>query len=189
MFNCRQKINFILHAFFENLQRYCRLVILGILGMAGYAHPKRYYKVKENFLVYRQTKNQNPHSRLSGGYCKDMQTSYFGYFGYACICTPKMVLSNCRKFWRLSACHKYTSSFTFSWDIKFWRTLQFDWLTAFWPITREPDFYEIWEWREISITMLVFFLDYFLEKLMPNVFKKSLQKTILGPFPSLFSQI
>ena len=43
-------------------------------------------------------------------YCKDMQTSYFGYFGHAWLYTPKMILSTCRRIW--SACQIYTSSFT-----------------------------------------------------------------------------
>ena len=40
MFICRQKINFILHIFLKLLERYCKLVILGPLHMASYAHPK-----------------------------------------------------------------------------------------------------------------------------------------------------
>ena len=46
-------------------------------------------------------------------YCKDMQTSYFGYFRHAWLHTPKMILSTCRKPRCLSACQNYTSSFTF----------------------------------------------------------------------------
>ena len=37
----RQKINFILHIFFVILQRYCKLVVLGTLGMPGFVHLKR----------------------------------------------------------------------------------------------------------------------------------------------------
>ena len=35
MFICGQKINFILHVFLKILQRYCKLVILGTLGIPG----------------------------------------------------------------------------------------------------------------------------------------------------------
>ena len=38
-----------------------------------------------------------------------------------------------------------------SWDITFQRILQFDWLTAFWPITWEPEFCQIWNrWWNIN---------------------------------------
>ena len=40
----------------------------------------------------------------------DMQT-YFGYFGQAWPCTPKMIVSTCGKLQCLSACQKYTSLF------------------------------------------------------------------------------
>ena len=35
MFICGQKFNFILHVFLKILQRYCKLVILGTLGIPG----------------------------------------------------------------------------------------------------------------------------------------------------------
>ena len=47
-------------------------------------------------------------------YCKDMQASYFGYFGHVWICTLKIVISTCRKFQCFSTWQKQTSSFTFS---------------------------------------------------------------------------
>ena len=49
---CMQKINFILHIFLETLERYCKLVILGTLGMPDFAHPKWYYELAENVYVY-----------------------------------------------------------------------------------------------------------------------------------------
>ena len=45
-------------------------------------------------------------------YCKDMQTSYFGYFGHAWLHTPKMIVSTCTRLWCLSVCKKQFSSFT-----------------------------------------------------------------------------
>ena len=53
-----------------------------------------------------------PTRMLFWRYCKDIQTSYFGYFGHAWLHTPKMIVSTCRRFRCLSACQKYTSSFT-----------------------------------------------------------------------------
>ena len=54
MFILRQKINFSRHIFLEILERYCKLAILGTLGMPGFAHPKGYYHLVENFSVYLQ---------------------------------------------------------------------------------------------------------------------------------------
>ena len=51
-FICRQKIKLILHIFLEILQRYCKLAVLGTLGVPGYVNPKWYYQLKENFRVY-----------------------------------------------------------------------------------------------------------------------------------------
>ena len=57
-FICRWNIKFILHVFLEILQRFCKLVVLGTLGMPGYASIKWYYQLVENFCVYLQAKNQ-----------------------------------------------------------------------------------------------------------------------------------
>ena len=110
----RQKINFILHIFFEILQRYCKFVILGTLGMPGYAHPKWYYRLVENFRVYLQTKIQLHPLRFGWDIAKLFQTYYFGYFGHVWLRTPRVILSTCRKLLSLSACKNLTSSFTFS---------------------------------------------------------------------------
>ena len=53
-----KKKNFILHVFLEILQRSCKLVVLGTLGIPGHAHPNWYYQLAENFCVYLQVKNQ-----------------------------------------------------------------------------------------------------------------------------------
>ena len=89
--------------------RYCKLVILGTLGMPGYTHPKWYYQLVKNFCVYLQKINFIPKVFLK--YCKDIQTSYFGYFGHPWLRTSKMIVSTCRKLRYLSACQKWTLSF------------------------------------------------------------------------------
>ena len=58
-------------------------------------------------------------------YCKVLRTFYFGYFGHAYPCTPKMILSTCRTLQRLSACQKHTSSFTSSLTLLLLKTLHF----------------------------------------------------------------
>ena len=45
---------------------------------------------------------------------------------------------------------------------------------------------QIWAGSEISITILVFILDYFQEKTNDKIFQKNPQKPILGPFWVLF---
>ena len=47
---------------------------------------------------------------LSWKYCKHMQT--LSYFEHACLHTPKMIVSTCRRLWCLSACQKQTLLFT-----------------------------------------------------------------------------
>ena len=124
MFNCRQKINFILHTFLEILKRYCELVILGTLGMPGYAHLKWYHHLLERADVYLQANN------------------------------------------------RFHNSLLFS-DILFHRILQFDWSTAFWSITQEPEFRQIWDWWWNITNSTSFFFRLFPGKTNDKFFKKS----------------
>ena len=93
------------------LQGHCKLVVLDTLGMSGYAYPKWYYHLVEDFYVYLQAKKSTSFPMLLWRYWKVMQTC-FGYFGHACLHSPKMIVSTRRRLWCLSACKKYTSSFT-----------------------------------------------------------------------------
>ena len=84
VFICRQKIIFILHVFFDILQRYGKLVYFRYFGHARLWTPKVTLSICRKLLC------------LSAGrrstYCKDMQTSYFGYFGHARLWKPKMIV-------------------------------------------------------------------------------------------------
>ena len=40
-------------------------------------------------------------------YCKDMQTSYFGFFGHAWLRTLKMIMPTCRNFCCFSLCQDH----------------------------------------------------------------------------------
>ena len=62
--------------------------------------------------------------------------------------------------------------------------LQFGCLTSFGSITWDTQFCQIWDWCEISVTILVFILDYFQEKLTIKVFKKSKKPYFGGHFVS-----
>ena len=106
-FISRQKMNFI---FFAVLQTYCKLVVLGSFGMPSQTNPKWYYQLVEN-LCLSAGKETTSSLMLFWGYWKDMQT-YFGYFGYPWLHTPKIIVSTYRRLWCLSPCQKYTSSFT-----------------------------------------------------------------------------
>ena len=70
------------------------------------------------------------------------------------------------------------------WDITCQRILQFDWLTAFRPITREPEFCQIRDWWRNINNNINFYLDYFQEKILKIFFKipKKLFWAILGNF-------
>ena len=99
---CKQKINFILPVFAEILQIYCKLVILSTLILS----PGRKLS---SFCA--GTKRTSSHI-FFWRYCKDMQTSYFGYLGHALLRTPKMIKLTCRKLRCFFACQKQTSWFT-----------------------------------------------------------------------------
>ena len=89
-----------------DITKICKL-ILGTLGMTGYANPKWYYQLVETFRVHLQAKNQVHPPNLFWRYCKDIETSYFGYFGHAWLNTHKihkMIVSTCRRLRCLSAC-------------------------------------------------------------------------------------
>ena len=65
-------------------------------------------------FVYLTVKKSTLSPMFSWRYCKCMQTSYFGYFGYVWLRKPKITVSTCRKLRCLPACQKKISSFTFS---------------------------------------------------------------------------
>ena len=126
------------------LQRSYKLVVLGTLGMRGYAHLKWYYKFVENICVYLQSENQFSHPMLFWTYCKNIQT-YFGYFRHTCLFTTKKIVSTCRILWCLSVCRKkfiipfFTEIFHLKEPCKYlgWQHV---------VITGDPEFCQIWEW-------------------------------------------
>ena len=65
--------------------------------------------------------------------------------------------------------------------ITFSRILQFDWLIAFWPITREPESCQIWVWWW-NINNISFHFRLFQRKTNDKICQKIQKKTILGPF-------
>ena len=71
----------------------------------------------------------------------------------------------------------------------FYRILQFDWSTAFGPITENHNFARYGIGGEISKAIPFFILDYFQEKLMRKFYKKHKKTLFLGPFWTIVAQI
>ena len=85
MFVCGQKIKFILHVFLDILQRYCKLIVSGTLGMPGNRNPKRYCQLEENFRVYLQAKNPKNLPCFSGDIAKINKLVILGTLGTTCL--------------------------------------------------------------------------------------------------------
>ena len=119
-------------------------------------------------------------------YCKDIQTSYYGYFEHTWLHTPKMIVSTCRRLRCLSVCQKQTSSIAFSlryYILKNAAIWLADSILAHNSRARIlPDVALLM----ISTRILVSISDYFQEKRMTKFFKES----ILGPFcPNLGAEM
>ena len=111
-------------SYFFFLQRHFELV-LGTLGMLGYAHQNWYYQFVESFRVYLQAKSQlHP------------------------PCFPE------------------------------------DWLSAFWPITWEPEFFQIWDWWWNISNNISFHFRLFRRKTNDKIFQKFLKKLFGEQFGS-----
>ena len=146
IFIFREKINFILQLFLEILKRHCKFVILDTLGMTGYTCPKWYRQLEENIYVYQQAKNQLHPSCFSG----DIANTYSFLFWVLWECLAMHTQNDSityRKLQHLSACLKYTSSCTSFLRYYILKNPSI-WLanTAFWPITPESEFYQMWNW-------------------------------------------
>ena len=118
-------------------------------------------------------------------YCKDIQTSYYGYFEHTWLHTPKMIVSTCRRLRCLSVCQKQTSSIAFSLRYYILKNAAI-WLADSilahnWRARILPDVGLL----VISTTILVSISDYFQEKLMTKFFNESTKPylgAILDPF-------
>ena len=71
------------------------------------------------------------------------------------------------------------------------RILQFDWLTVFWPITREPEFCQLWDWWRNINNKISFYFRLFPGKTNDKIFQK-IQNILFwdhfGPFLLKFTQ-
>ena len=136
--------------------------------MSGDTHPKGYYHLVENFHVYLQAKKSTsltpspPSPPPHHAFLEILQRYahfflwFFGYFEHTWLHTPRMIVSTCRRLWCLSASLKYISSFTSF--LRYYILKNPNWLTAFWFITQEPGFCQIWDcwWNINNITIFHF---------------------------------
>ena len=91
--------------------RYCKLTILGTLSMLGFANPKWYHQLTENFCFINK-QNNNFISQVFLEILQRYENFLFGCFRHACLRKHKMIVSTCRTLRCLSTYQIYTSSFT-----------------------------------------------------------------------------
>ena len=100
--------------FLEILQRYCKLVTLGALGMPGYGHRKQRYQI----FIVTQKIHLTPHlfheivlrySKLVILKACYIESLYSEHRIWSC--PPKNIVSTCRKLQRLSTCKISTCRF------------------------------------------------------------------------------
>ena len=100
--------------FLEILQRYCKLVTLGALGMPGYGHRKQRYQI----FIVTQKIHLTPHlfheivlrySKLVILKVCYIESLYSEHRIWSC--PPKNIVSTCRKLQRLSTCKISTCRF------------------------------------------------------------------------------
>ena len=82
---------------------YCKLDIMGTLGMSGNEHQKWWYQLAWNFNVYLHAKNQIYPVPLPWNVAKILQTCYFGYLGDVWPPPQKPIVSTSK------GCHPYSS--------------------------------------------------------------------------------
>ena len=107
---CRQKTKFILHIFLEILQRYCKLIVLGALGVPV-NKPKVIQSTCRKSSCLFTGKNQLHPPCSTGDISKISKHLILDTYEWSH--TPNMVVSTCTRLWCLSACKKQASSFTF----------------------------------------------------------------------------
>ena len=110
---------------------------------------------------------------------------YFGYFGHAWLHSSKMIVSPCRRLPCLSICKKWTSSFTSFLRYYILKILQFDWLAAFWSITEDPKFLQIYWWN-INNNIYSFHFRLFTRKPNMTKFFEISKKPYFGAILCLF---
>ena len=151
--------------------------------MPGYVDPKWYYELEESFRFHLQTKK----NFISHNFLEILQRyeNFLSWVLWACLATNTLNDSiNLQKTSMFTCTSKNTLSFTSFLEYYILKNPAI-WLANIILGHNSRTRYGIR--GEISMTILVFILDYYHEKLMTNFFKKS-KKPILGSFWNLFVQ-
>ena len=133
-FISRQKINFIIPVFLKILQRYCNFVFWELWESLLWTL-KVIYQVVANCCVYQQTKNQIYPPRFPVDIAR-----YTNLFRVLRTSLVTHTQNDCR---RIKLCKTSTYfcmskiKFMIHFRFTFWRIMQFDWLIAFWLMTRD----------------------------------------------------
>ena len=135
-------LQFILYRFLGILQRYSKLVVFNNLGMPGYAHQKGYYQfaICRNILCLPTGKKSI--SCFSGDTAK-ISKVILGTFSMPAFTQQKWHHQLVENFNIYLHAKNKVGHVLLPWDIE---TLEFYWLTAFGPITRDPEFCQIPDW-------------------------------------------
>ena len=103
----------------------------------------------------------------------------FGYFGHARLCTQKWYYQFIENFCDYLQVRNQFHPPCFSED----------WVSAFWHITWEPEFFQIWDWWWNINNNISFPFRLFLRKTNDKIFQKVLKKLFRGQFGSFLLKL
>ena len=122
-----------------------------------------------------------------------MQISYFGYFGHAWLCTPKMIVSTRRKNRCISLCQRWTSSFTFFLRYYILKNLVIWMADNILDYNSRTRILPIWDWWWNINNNISFQFWLFPRKTNDRIFQKKSKKNpfwaILGTFFQMWAKI
>ena len=132
--------------FFTFSLRYCIDIVnllFWVFSACLATHTEKYHFI-ENLCVYLQKKKINFISHAFLKILQRLANLFWILWAYLVTHTQNgSIVEDFNVY--LHAKNKFHYS-PFSWGIIFKKTLQFDWLTAFWPINWELEFCQIWHW-------------------------------------------
>ena len=163
MFICWRKINAILLRFLWDIPKISQTCYLGYFRHAWLCTPIEILSTRRKLSCLSAAKKSTSSPKFFWRYCKDIQTSYFRYFELAWLHRLKMIVSTGRKINFII--HFFLQILHFKKSYKLIRQQHFG------PYLQNEKFCHV----EISMTILVFILDYFQRKLMRKFFKSSIK--------------
>ena len=171
-------LQFILYRFLEILQRYSKLVVFNNLGMPGYAHQKGYYQFAICRKILCLPAGKKSISCFSGDTPKICKL-ILGTFGMPAFTQQKWHHQLVENFNIYLHAKNKVRHVLLPWDIE---TLEFYWLTAFGPITGDPEFCQIPDWCWNINGNISFYFRLFSRKNNYKIFQNFQKNPILGTF-------